>query len=149
VLLASLVQRRLGPALGGRVVGLPLTTGPFLLLLCLGPGPIAAAHAADGVIAGQLSVVGFCVAYGHLAMRSRPWVALTCALAAAAAGAGASALIPITWLLVLVVLIAIATGLATWPAANGRPPRPAHAAPMGDAASGWSCPARWWRACSA
>ena len=28
VLVASIVQRRLGPALGGRVVGWPLTTGP-------------------------------------------------------------------------------------------------------------------------
>ncbi len=135
VLLATLVQRRLGPALGGRVVGLPLTTGPFLLLLSLGPGPGGAAHAAAGVVAGQLSVVGFCVAYGQLADGRRPWVALTGALAGAAAGTGISALIPMTGLLVVLVLATIAVGLLTWPTVDGPPP-PARAERL------WETPVR-------
>jgi hypothetical protein len=138
VLVASLVQQRLGPTVGGRVIGLPLTTGPFLLLLCLGSGVDVAANSAAGVVAGQLAVVGFCLGYGHVALRRsggiRPsvpgragtnrWVALAAALAAAVAGTAVSALVPTTVVLVLLVLATISIGLATWPTAAGPPPPP-------------------------
>ncbi len=69
VLAASLAQRRFGPAVGGRIVALPLTTGPFLLLLGLQSGTAATAHAASGVVVGELSVMAFCATYGLLASR--------------------------------------------------------------------------------
>src|SRR5690349_10114926 len=124
VLLASWVQRRLGPALGGRVVGLPLTTGPFLILLILQTGTEGAAHAAAGVVAGQLGVVGFCLGYGHLAARVRPWQALTGALAASATGVAISTVVSTTWVLAASVLAIIALGLRTWPASLGTAPKP-------------------------
>src|SRR5262245_31003361 len=116
VLVASIVQRRLGPALGGRVVGWPLTTGPFLALLWNNAGPEVTANAASGVVAGQLGVIGFCVAYGRsaAAVLGR-WVSLAAALTAVVVAAGLSALVPSTWLLALLVLGAIATSLLTWP----------------------------------
>jgi hypothetical protein len=130
VLIASLVQRRLGPTLGGRVIGLPLTTAPFLLLLGLGSGVDAATQGAAGVVAGQLAVVGFCLGYGHIALRggqhsgSGRWLALTVALTAAAAGTAVSALVPMTVLLVLLVLATITIGLATLPMPVGPRTRP-------------------------
>ncbi|MGW1142395.1 hypothetical protein, partial [Streptomyces zhihengii] len=42
VLVVSLVARRAGPALGGRLLGAPTTTGPFLLLMCWDSGGTAA-----------------------------------------------------------------------------------------------------------
>lgn len=69
VLVASLVQRRLGDAAGGRLVGLPLTTAPFLAVLALGPGVEVATRAAEGIVSGQVSVVAFAVSYVLLARR--------------------------------------------------------------------------------
>jgi hypothetical protein len=116
VLVASLAQRRLGPRLGGRIVGFPLTTGPFLAVICLQYGPAAAAHAAAGVISGQMVVVGFCLGYAHLASHVRPLWALAAALVlGAGAGAALSAVHP-PWLATLIVLAAVAVGLITWPA---------------------------------
>jgi hypothetical protein len=83
VLLAAFVQRRLGPAAGGRLIGLPLTTGPFLVMIGFRSGQQAAATAAAGVVAGQLSVVGFCAVYATLAARVRPRLALPISVAVA------------------------------------------------------------------
>jgi hypothetical protein len=115
VLLASVAQRRLGPRFGGRIVGFPLTTGPFLAVICLQYGSAAASRAAAGVISGQMVVVGFCLGYGHLAARVRPLWALTSALLlGVAAGAAVSALHP-PWLATTVVVGAVMLGLWTWP----------------------------------
>jgi hypothetical protein len=136
VLVASIVQRRLGPALGGRVVGWPLTTGPFLLLVWLNAGPAVAGRAAAGVVAGQLAVIGFCAAYAHLAaLGVRPWLSLAGALTAAAGGTAASALVNSTWLLALLVLGTIGVALLTWPEPDGPPP------PTREAKA-WELPAR-------
>jgi hypothetical protein len=119
VLVASLVQRRLGPAAGGRLVGLPLTTGPFLVMIGIRTGPSAAATAAAGVVAGQLSVVGFCAMYASLAARVRPRTALAAATLAALLGGTVGlalhdAEVP-SWLLAAGVLVAIAGTLRAVP----------------------------------
>lgn len=63
VLVAGWLQRRVGPRLSGRLVGLPLTSGPLVLVLLLAEGTPTAVTAAQGVLAGQLMVVGFTTAY--------------------------------------------------------------------------------------
>jgi hypothetical protein len=83
VLTTSAAERRFGPAAGGHIVALPLTTGPFLLLLGLKSGPAMAAHAAVGVVVGELSVMAFCACYGLLTHRRDAPVALGWSLAAA------------------------------------------------------------------
>jgi hypothetical protein len=130
VLIASLAQRRLGPQVGGRVVALPLTTGPFLAVLCLQYGPAVAARAAAGIISGLMLVVGFCLGYAHLASRLCPlWSLVGALLLGTAAGAAISA-VRLPWLATLLVLAGVALGLVTWPAVPGppRPPRPDGAA---------------------
>jgi len=93
VLLAVWVQHRLGPRHSGRLVGLPLTSGPFLVVLLLAQGPVPTVTAARGVVAGQLMVVGFTATYAALSTtRMRPGPVLasavtTIALLAAAAHA--------------------------------------------------------------
>jgi len=126
VLVAALAQRRLGPRLGGRIVGFPLTTGPFLAVVSLQYGTAAAARAAAGVIAGQMVVVGFCLGYAHLAARVRPLWALAGALVIGAlAGTAVSAVHP-PLLATGAVLVAVILGLYTWPGfqAPARPARP-------------------------
>lgn len=102
VLVASVVQRRFGPAVGGHVLALPLTTGPFLVLVGLRSGAAATAHAADGVVIGELSVMAFCACYGQLAQRRAVPAALGCSIAATLGCA---------------LLAALGHGLATWLAA--------------------------------
>ena len=69
IFIATVVQRRFGHRSGGRVVGLPLTTGPFLVLIALTEGANATSIAAHGVVAGQIMVVLFCTTYAHVCRR--------------------------------------------------------------------------------
>jgi hypothetical protein len=116
------VQRRLGPGLSGRLVGLPLTSGPFLVVLLLTEGSDAAVTAARGVVTGQLMVVGFAATYAALASTgTRPGRVLaatvpTVALLAAAAHAWLS------WPAALAVAPLAAVALFGWrpePAGTG------------------------------
>ena len=76
VLLAGWAQHRLGARLSGRLVGLPLTSCPYLLALLDTQGTDAAAHAAGGVVAGQLVVVATATGYAWAAAGRTPGSAL-------------------------------------------------------------------------
>src|SRR5262245_18198318 len=110
-----MAQRRLGPLVGGRIIGLPLTTGPFLVLLCLLYDPAVARAAAVGVVPGTMVVVAYCLTYGRLAHRMSPKWTLATALGAGAIAGAAVGLVRPVWLAATVVLVVIAIGLATWP----------------------------------
>ena len=71
IALVSLAGRRWGPAASGLLVGLPLTSGPVLLILALQSGTAFAADAARGIIFGTISVALYCLAYGWAALRWR------------------------------------------------------------------------------
>ena len=77
VLLASLAARRWGDAVAGWLVGLPLTSAPVSVFLAIEQGPLFAAQAADGSMAGVLSQAAFCLGYAALARQG-----VTVALAA-------------------------------------------------------------------
>jgi hypothetical protein len=66
---ASLAGRRWGQAVGGWLVGLPLTSGPVAFFLALDEGAGFAAGVAAGSLAGALAEAAFCLAYGHVAHR--------------------------------------------------------------------------------
>jgi hypothetical protein len=66
---ASLAARRWGPAIGGWLVALPLTSGPVALYLALGQGSAFAAGSAKGSIAGLLGDATFALVYGLVARR--------------------------------------------------------------------------------
>jgi hypothetical protein len=98
LLAASLAARRWGEAVGGLLVGLPLTSGPVSVFLSLEHGPAFAAQATAGSLVATAAQAAFCVAYCRLAPRG--W-------AVALAGAGAT--------------FAVVAGLLQWSAvsANG------------------------------
>jgi hypothetical protein len=78
---ATLVARRWGPAIGGWVVSLPLTSGPVLFFLALDHGPAFAAETTTGTLLGLGAIAGFCV--GYLAgSRRGPLPAMAAAAAA-------------------------------------------------------------------
>ncbi len=119
VFLISLVQRRFGHALGGRLIGLPLTTGPFLVLVTLSEGTSATALAAHGVVAGQISVVAFCATYSHLARRWPWWRALPGSWVVALASVVALQGVAGTWVVAGIVVVTVVVALRTWPAFPG------------------------------
>ncbi len=123
--LVSRAQTRFGDWIGGRLIGLPLTTGPFLLTVCMTSSRTTAAHAAAGVTSGQMAVVMFCSAYAWTARRMRPLPAtVTSLLIALTAVIGLSAFAG-TWSAATAVWVVILTSLALWPWARQQSPQPA------------------------
>jgi hypothetical protein len=116
---ASLAGRRWGQAVGGWLVGLPLTTGPVAFFLALDEGAAFATAVALGSLAGALAEGAFCLAYGHLASRG-PALALGAACIAFAAAAALLQRITLPLVaLTPVVLAVLAISLRLMPAGSG------------------------------
>src|SRR3989441_6035414 len=91
----TLAGRRWGPAVGGWLAGLPLTSGPVSVFLALEQGPGFAARAAVGTLAGLVGVACFCVVYARFS-RTRGWTLATAAgIAAYLAGAALLSRVPL------------------------------------------------------
>src|SRR5262245_32371304 len=101
ILAASWAGRRWGEAVGGWLVGLPLTSGPIAFFLALDHGTDFAAAAAAGSLGGALAQACFCIAYGRAATYL-PWpfaLALGSAAFAVSAGLLQAARLPLPALL--------------------------------------------------
>lgn len=59
VLSVSYLQRRYGDRFGGWLLGLPITTAPFILIIGIQEGHIFAAHTTRGVLLGQIALITF------------------------------------------------------------------------------------------
>ncbi|QWF80939.1 hypothetical protein [Amycolatopsis sp. CA-230715] len=115
MLLVTAAQRRFGHRLGGRLVGLPLTSCPLLLVLLLTDGAGVAAGTAAGMAAGQAGVAVFCFAYGRLADRLRgPLLVTVTALALAAGALVAVSVIRSTAVVFALVAVLAVAGLRVW-----------------------------------
>lgn len=123
VLLAGWLQARLGPARSGRLVGLPLTSGPFLAVLLLADGAPTAVAAARGVVAGQLMVVGFATVYAVCSLRHGRAASVLVAVPAVTALAGvlAAGAGHVPWPAPLVVGVVAVCALLGWRAEHVRP----------------------------
>ncbi len=117
--LVSKAQSRFGDWIGGRLIGLPLTTGPFLLTVCLTTPRLTAAHAASGVTTGQMAVVVFCSGYAWTARRMPPLRATAASLSLALAAVGGLSTFAGTWSAAGAVWLVIAASLLLWPWARG------------------------------
>jgi hypothetical protein len=96
IAVVTLAGRRWGPAVGGWLAGLPLTSGPVSVFLALEQGPGFAARAAVGTLAGLVGVGCFCLVYARLA-RSHSWILATWGgIAAYLASAALLSLIPLS-----------------------------------------------------
>jgi len=72
VWIISILQSRYSARMGGLFLGLPLTTGPFVLIVGLQEGQSFAKAAAVGVLIGQLSLIVFSYVYA-LAAGNLKW----------------------------------------------------------------------------
>src|SRR5262249_45979354 len=89
IALATLAARRFGAAIGGWLIGLPLTNGPVALFLTLEHGSAFTAHVAMGFVAGITGEVVFVLVYFAAVRRGGGWMS---ALAAGSIAYVASAL---------------------------------------------------------
>lgn len=132
---ATWIQQRWGHAIGGRVIGLPLTTGPFLIIVAIQEGRSYAADAAHGIVAGQFALALFTYVYAITVRRLRWWQSLGIATATElAATALLTQFTPALILLIAINLLVIATALENWPTPGPTPPKVVHPR--------WELPAR-------
>ena len=128
IVAATLAARRFGPAVGGWLIGLPVTAGPVVLFLALDHGAVFARHVALGIVAGVSGLVAFVFGYVVVALRGGGWPA---SLAVATAAFALTGLVfdvakpPLAVLLVCGLALLVA-GLRLVPAgAPGRVQTPA------------------------
>lgn len=131
---ASLAGRRWGQAVGGWLVGLPLTSGPIAFFLALDHGAGFAAAAAFGSLAGAIAEVAFCLAYGRVADRGWP---LALAAACVAFAVVAAAVQPLALGLLGLAALVVVTLMLALRCLPGRP----GAGPAGTPPR-WDIPAR-------
>lgn len=107
VALATLATRRWGPAIGGLVVGFPLSAGPIFLFLTLDQGIAFAQRATVGILLGLVGVVAFALVYAATARRTT-WAV---SLASGTAAFGVAGIMPglADWTLIGAALTAYAT----------------------------------------
>ena len=135
--LATIVSRRWGPAVGGLLVALPLTSGPVLFFLALDNGPVFAARASEGSLAGTVAVGGFCLTYAWAGRRLAWWAAFGLACGAYAVVSGVMQPV-VAGPVVALLLVALATpivGLVLLPPVGG-------ALSAAAVAPAWDLPAR-------
>jgi hypothetical protein len=80
VLVGTVAQRRLGPAVGGLVIGLPLTSLPLLWLVALQRGGSFTGSMTNAILIGSISEGFVLWAYAKMTTRCTPMVALLGAL---------------------------------------------------------------------
>jgi len=133
---ASLAARRWGPAIGGLIVALPLTSGPVAFFLALDYGAAFAAEAVVGSLGGLVAIVAFSLAYAAAGSRFGAAAGIVAASAAfAAAGLLVRPLLETSiWLVLALVVSSVAVGLRLLPGGGERPAAPTH--------PWWDLPAR-------
>ncbi len=67
--LVSIAGRHWGPAVGGWLVSLPLTSAPVILFLAIEQGTAFASRAAQDTLLGIISVASFCLVYCWFSFR--------------------------------------------------------------------------------
>ncbi|MGH2999936.1 MAG: hypothetical protein ACRDNM_11610 [Gaiellaceae bacterium] len=102
---ATLAGRRWGGAVSGWLIGLPLTSGPLVLVLALEHGRQFASRTALGSLSGAIAEAAFCVGYA-LAPRM-PLVAASLGFAAAAAAVHALPLVALVAAVPIVLMLAL------------------------------------------
>ena len=133
---ASLAARRWGPATGGLIVALPLTSGPVAFFLALDIGAAFAADAVVGSLGGLVAIVAFSLAYAAAGRRFGAGAGITAAATAfVLVGLFVRPILEASvWLLLALVVACVAIGLRLLPGGGERSSPSAH--------PWWDLPAR-------
>ena len=134
--IATLIGRRWGQAIGGWLVGLPLTSAPISFFLALDHGTQFAADAASGSLLGIAAESSFCIAYTASARRAGwPGALLMGSCVFAAAVAVLNSLLPLSRRAIVAIAISVLL-LALYVTPRFKPGTPIAVAPR------WDLPAR-------
>ena len=133
---ASLAARRWGPAVGGLIVALPLTSGPVAFFLALDYGAAFAAEAVVGSLGGLVAIVAFSLAYAAAGSRFGAGAGLVAAaLAYVVTGLLVRPFVDASiWLLLALVVSSVTLALRLLPRGGKRTAAPRHPR--------WDLPAR-------
>ena len=119
VLSVSYLQRRFGDRFGGWLIGLPITTGPFILIICLQEGVAFGGRTAHGVLLGQMALIAFCWAYAYAALRTSWYQAsLVGTVTCLVVGYFATQVKVSIWLSTPVLIICWLVAMKFWPHSN-------------------------------
>lgn len=102
---ATLAGRRWGGAVSGWLIGLPLTSGPLVLVLALDHGRRFAARTATGSLSGAIAEAAFCV--GWTVGGRAPLLAASLGFAAAAAAVHGLPLVALVPLVPVSLVVAL------------------------------------------
>jgi len=122
VLFAHFLQKNYGHGIGGRLIGLPITTGPFILIICLQEGRSFGARVAHGTLLGQIALSMFCWVYA-IASASLNWWASLAIGTCTALGIGfiTTRFHTTTWQDILILIIVWGVAIKNWPPASSLP----------------------------
>ena len=119
VLSVSFLQRRFGDRFGGWLIGLPITTGPFIFIIALQEGTAFAGHTTRGVLLGQMALIVFCWSYAYAALRTTWYLAIALGtLACLTAGLLATQVKVSIWISTTALVLAWLIAMRWWPSAN-------------------------------
>lgn len=132
---ASLAARRWGPAFGGWIVSLPLTSGPVLFFLAAEHGPAFATDASVGTLLGMGAIVAYSLGFAVTSGRSPATAIVAASVCFAVAGVALQATAAWSFaVLAALVVLAIGAAIRWLPSTGGA--RSAVAHPR------WDLPAR-------
>lgn len=97
------------------MIGLPLSTAPFLVLIYLMEGADQTARAAHGVVAGQIAVVSYCFIFSFLSWRKSWPIALLIGWLVAGIADFTLVQLSSTWLAGATVVLVSAIAVKFWP----------------------------------
>ena len=122
VALSHYLGKLKGHGMGGRLIGLPITTGPFILIISLQEGAEFGRHAAHGVLLGQIALAIYCWVYTFISPRMNWYQAISIATATVLAVGYTTTHIPFTSTEALLVLIVIwLAAMRFWPKSSSAP----------------------------
>ena len=124
VLFAHYLQKNYGHGIGGRLIGLPITTGPFILIICLQDGRSFGAHVAHGVLLGQIALSMYCWVYAMASAKFNWWISLAIGTATCLLTGYITTQYKISTIQTIPILLAVwAIAMKWWPPAITSPPK--------------------------
>jgi hypothetical protein len=116
VLSVTYLQRRFGDRFGGWLIGLPITTGPFILIISIQEGAAFGGRTTHGVLLGQIALIAFCWIYAKAALRCNWLTAILCgSVACLTVGYCVTQVKVATWVSTGVLIILWIVAMKFWP----------------------------------